>query len=340
MKIIAFTICTNNHISQACAMLKSWKKYHPEVTTKIILVDAIYTEEELYELLGDTEVIPVARLDISGFDDLVLKYNIYELTVAIRPDSMIYLFQNHNADSVIYIDTDIMFTGRCSELFHKLETYDIVLTPHMIMPIDDGFYPSDVDILKGGVFNMGFAAFAHFNSVKGFLQWWKERLHKYAYVDFTKNLFGDQLWMDFLPCYFDNYYILKHLGYNVANWNLHERNVTLDNESYWVNEKFEMKFFHFSGFRYNTPGTLCWYCSRYKLEDFNALKALFKSYYDNLKEANYEKYSHISSVYIPIYKSYQEKKAKELYNSLPLKIKMARKLVSIGRKFIYGKSKS
>ncbi len=338
MKIIAFTICSNNYIPQASTMLKTWSKYHPEAITKLVLLDTYHFDSKLYENLEGTEIIPVADMNIKEFDKLALKYNIVELSTAIKPDSFIYLFEKYEPDAIIYFDPDIMFTGRCGELLDKLETSDIILTPHMITPVDDGFFPSDVDILKGGVYNLGFGAFARYNSVKKILTWWRDRLHKYAFADFSKNLFTDQLWMDYLPCYYDNYHILKHPGYNVANWNLHERNITLNSESkYTVSNIYEMKFFHFSGYRYNTPGTISWYHTRYKLEDSMGLKKLFEEYHKNLKEANYELYVNTPCTYIDLYRSHQDKIAKEAYKKLPLQVKIGKKIAGLGRKIIYRK---
>ena len=43
----------------------------------------------------------------------------------------------------------------------------------------------------------------------------------------SRNMFTDQRWVDFVPSLFDHL-ILKDPGCNVAYWNLHGRELTLD----------------------------------------------------------------------------------------------------------------
>ena len=86
------------------------------------------------------------------------------------------------------------------------------------------------------------------NSPEGnlFVDWWAHRCLNFCDFDSTKGLFTDQRWIDLVPSYFNDFAILKHPGYNVANWNLSHRQVTCtpDNEIL-VNDQL-LCFFHFS----------------------------------------------------------------------------------------------
>ena len=59
-------------------------------------------------------------------------------------------------------------------------------------------------------------------------------------------MFTDQRWVDFAPSFFDHF-ILKDPTYNVAYWNLHERDLEWTDGRYLVNGQ-PLTFFHFSGF--------------------------------------------------------------------------------------------
>jgi hypothetical protein len=67
-----------------------------------------------------------------------------------------------------------------------------------------------------------------------------------------------------MPALYDNYFILKHPGYNMANWNLHERQLFIEKTSF-VNDEYPLCFFHFSSYKFNNPEQICSYLTRYDL---------------------------------------------------------------------------
>jgi hypothetical protein len=88
-------------------------------------------------------------------------------------------------------------------------------------------------------------------------------------------MFYDQLWVNYVPVFYDNSYILKHPGYNMARWNLHERSL---NANYCVNQSFPLRFFHFSGYNYSMPSLISSYNKSFNLNDWNDLNHIFESY--------------------------------------------------------------
>jgi hypothetical protein len=62
---------------------------------------------------------------------------------------------------------------------------------------------------------------------------------------------------------------MRHPGYNVAYWNLHEREITRVDNRYLINGQPAI-FFHLSGFRAEDPNTF----SRYGSWNFNRLPVL------------------------------------------------------------------
>ncbi|WP_395046471.1 hypothetical protein, partial [Flavobacterium sp.] len=141
------------------------------------------------------------------------------------------------------------------------------------------FAPTDYHTLRGGVYNLGFIAFARYEKVKDLIYWWNERVLKYGYCDFSRNMFYDQMWINYLPSIFDNYCLIKHYGYNMANWNLHERTITNSyNKNYIINDLIPLRFFHFSGYKYNSPNKIASYLTRYSFETRPDLLDLFTEY--------------------------------------------------------------
>jgi hypothetical protein len=298
---IAFTICSNNYLAHAKTLGDSFLQYHNDFIFIVGLVDE-FSDKIDYSTFENFKFIPVEKLQIEQFDELKDLYNITELNTAVKPTYFKHLFEQYKASKVIYIDPDIWIHGRFAEVIDALDSKNIVLTPHICSPInEDGLIPSDYGLMRTGVFNLGFIALSNYEILKPFLSWWHERVIKYGFGNYNENMFYDQLWMNMVPAFYENYYVLRHPGYNVANWNLHERNLkNVGSDQYMVNDQFELKFFHFSSFKYDKPDVLCHYQNRYNFNNRPELKPLFDNYRALLKNNNIDVIKHLPVVYYPL----------------------------------------
>jgi len=296
---IAFTICSNNYLAHAKTLGDSFLEFHPDVKFIIGLVDRFNPAFD-YSFFSAFDIIPVEDIAVPNFEELYNKYNITELNTAVKPSYLHYIFKTYNAQKVLYIDPDILVTSRFDEVFDALDSKNIVITPHMCSPVDDEHGPNDYDVLGGGVYNLGFIGLSDYNRVKTFIDWWHDRVVKYGYGNPRKGMFYDQLWIHYVPCFFDNYYILKHLGYNMANWNLHEREITSqDDEKFIINKNYTLRFFHFSSYKIDKPDIICKYQTRYDFTSRPDLVTLFNIYTAKLKENKIDQISKLSVFYYP-----------------------------------------
>lgn len=331
-KYIAFTICSNNYLAHAKTLGDSFLNYHPEFTFVIGLVDKINLEINP-ELFSEFKVISVEDINIPEFDNLAAKFNITELNTAAKPSYFHYIFKELKADAVVYLDPDIMVLSRFDELLETMEEKNIILTPHILTPIDDEFAPTDYHTLRGGVFNLGFIALANYEKVKMFLDWWHQRVVKYGFVNLKQSMFYDQIWMNYVPCFHDDYFILKHPGYNMANWNLHERRLTKDNSGkYFVNQTIPLRFFHFSNYHYDKPNVICAYQTRFDFINRPDLLKLFEKYQQLLLENEVEKISKIEVFYYPKTQkiSVHEPSVVPLHTKMIVRLKKSLKLLITG----------
>ncbi|SFZ92964.1 hypothetical protein SAMN05428642_1021102 [Flaviramulus basaltis] len=295
---IAFTICSNNYLAHAKTLGDSFLEHHPDTKFFIGLVDK-FDESFNYEVFSSFTIIPVETLQIKCFNELNKKYNIVELNTAVKPFYFHYLFTVFKPEKLLYIDPDILVTSNFEEVFNELDEKNIVITPHICKPIDDEYTPTDYHTLRGGVFNLGFIALSHYSKVQEFLDWWGARLVKYGFADFSKSMFYDQIWINYVPAFYDNYFILKHPGYNMANWNLHERSLFIKNKTYYVNEIYPLRFFHFSSYKFNKPNQICSYLTRFDFNNRPDLLVLFNDYNKRLLDNNVETISNLNIFYYP-----------------------------------------
>jgi hypothetical protein len=330
---IAFTICSNNYLAQAKTLGDSFLKFHPNWKFIIGLVDEFDLSFD-YSFLDDFEIIKVGDINVPDFESIVKKYNIIELNTAVKPTFIKHIFTNYKATKLIYLDPDILVLSYFAEVINILDTVDIIITPHICKPIDDDYAPTDYHTLRGGVYNLGFIALARYEKVKDFVKWWDDRVLKYGYCDFSRNMFYDQMWINYLPSLFDNYLILKHLGYNMANWNLHERKLTnISDQNYRINNQIPLRFFHFSGYKFNNPNKIASYLTRYNFETRTDLKDLFSFYNKNLLNNNIETISELQVYYRAIQENINISKGKKnVIKRVIVRLQATLKVLLTGRK--------
>lgn len=292
---IAYTICSINYLAQARTLGDSLKSTNPEILFFIALVDKL---EGIQFDSSFTMMYPMIEIDKIGIDDLeeiALRYDITELNTAVKPFCFTYFFEKYpDADHVIYFDPDIIVFQPLTELLTSLKSHNAVLTPHINTPIEDRLTPNELHHLNTGVYNLGFVAFRRNVANMRFIKWWEEKLRYECLIDLCNGLFVDQNWMNFLPVFVENVCVQRNPGYNAAYWNLHERQFSKQNETYFVNGHHPLIFFHFSGYDPAKPDVLSKYQDRFLLSERVDAIPLFELYRNQLVlngNAYYRKFS-------------------------------------------------
>ena len=329
----AFTICSNNYLAKAKVVADTFSQNHPEYNFYIFLVDKLISIE-IYKQISAYTLVEAESV-INDLKELSEKYNIIELSTAIKPGCAKYLFEDKGAEVVVYLDPDLKIFNRFDEVEDALLEHNFVLTPHFCSPIDDNNYPSDVDFIAFGIYNLGFIALKASQETAKLLDWWHERLMKYCFIRPDKGMFTDQLWMNYAPIYFDGAFVLKDLGYNMANWNLYERHLLHSASGYLVNDEVKLKFFHFSHYDFNKPNMISKSQTRYSLDERPDLTDLYEGYQMDLERNNQFELGKIDSYYKKVYDEAQriirEKQDKQYYT---FKRKLINKFTVIVNKII------
>ncbi len=315
----AFTICSNNYLAQAKTLADSFSCFNPDYDFTICLVDT-FSEEIDYSFFKPYEIICIENLQIEQLAAMIEKYDITELNTAVKPFIFHFLFKTSpDTDSIIYLDPDILIYQPFTYLETCLNAYDILLTPHLFSPIEDDLSPSEPDILNAGLYNLGFIAVRRSAESFRFIDWWQNRLKDRCIIDFANGLFVDQLWINFVPLYFKNTLIIEKPGYNVAYWNLHEREVSICENSYCINKEFKLVFFHFSGYQMTNPKNISKYQNRFTFFARPDIVPLFKEYHSLVTKNKYAEFINIPCHYIGL-KRQKPAKNKRTVRSLMKKV--------------------
>lgn len=321
---IAFTLCSNNYFAQALLLGQSFLLHNPEFEFYVGLIDE--KSEQINYNQFNINILPIAQIE-SDILDLALKYNIVELNTAVKPHYFLHFIEKFNAKVVFYLDPDIYVYQNFKPLEEYLQVDDILLTPHILKPIPiDGKTPFENDFLNFGLYNLGFIALKVNDNTINMLNWWKKRTYQYGYHNLAKGLFVDQLWINLVPILFGKCKIIDHPGYNIGPWNLHERFLSIKNDSYFVNIDFQLYFYHFSNYNPANPSKIHTVFTRYDFENRPDLVNIYKDYTKLLLNNNFFELKKIPCFYVVWLQNHILNKQRLAYAQLPPHKKVLKKI--------------
>lgn len=279
-KIAFFTICSNNYMAYAKVLFASARRYHPDASYFICLVDEKLDQDGLYP--PDAALILAHELGIPDFDCFAFQYDIMELNTAVKPFMFLKLFKDF--DQVIYLDPDIEIFRPMESVFDALDDgASFVLTPHLCSPAENDAYPNDIVIMLAGIYNLGFLGCSRTSETERILRWWARRLRFECISKQEAGIFVDQKFMDLVPGFAEHCHILRDVTVNVAYWNLAQRSLTQEGENCFVDGR-PLTFFHYSGVEPGNTNLLSKYSRWFRDEAMlPQLRALLRGYFQKLK---------------------------------------------------------
>jgi glycosyltransferase involved in cell wall biosynthesis len=283
-----FTIVSSNYIAYAATLMQSARAHLPGVERYIILAD---TRRAFPDIDLPATLLDCDEIQLEHVDNMKKWYTVIEFNTAIKPSVFLYLFQHLGFEAACYIDPDILLFSGMSEVFTALRDHSCVLTPHMMQPLQDGKEPSDLTIMKSGVYNLGFFGLRNDHDGCRLAKWWADRCFLNCRVDIAGNMFTDQRWMDLAPAFVSRPFILRHPGYNVAYWNLLHRKVKKTDTGQWRVNGERLVFFHFSGISPDKPGQFSKHQDRYTSENLGVVNDLCDHYRALVLTNHWKKYT-------------------------------------------------
>ncbi len=301
---VAFTIATCSYHAFATRLMRSAGQHHPAWSRVVVQVDG-----ELPPHVDAAGVlhVPAQALGVPAFADMRVRYDVVELSTALKPFVFQWLLQHAGVQRAVYLDPDILVLQPMVPVEQALDAgHAVVLTPHIDAPLADDREPSEHTLLKSGVFNLGFIAIARHPEAEAFVAWWSRKLRTGALVALDQNLFTDQRWCDFAPAFVPSLHVLRHAGCNLAYWNLAQRPLRVDGTDVPVTSDGPVVFFHFSGFDPEHPEVLSKYQNRLTWEDIAPLHGLLRTYAEDLLELGWQatrrtpyRFGHIEGLPLP-----------------------------------------
>ena len=264
---VIFTIVSRNYAAQAATLMQSLAAAEPAVRRVVVATDGpIPALGPLAEVIDARETgAPLAAMSVY--------YDALELNTAVKPYVFRHLLSQAGVGSAVYLDPDIFVFRPLDAVRHGLAEAQLVLTPHLTRPLLGEASPNDHNILRSGVYNLGFCAVRGEGKGLALVEWWADRCRFDCRVDLPNGLFTDQRWMDLSPGFVDSVAIHREPDLNLAYWNVEGRTLAKAADG-WTVDGMPLVFFHFSGFDPTRPKVLSKHQNRIKVATGSPLAAL------------------------------------------------------------------
>ena len=237
------TVATRSYLPAVAVLARSLVNLHADARITCYLAERDTDRSDDYKNLF--EIVPINQLKIPDLDNFIFQYEKLELCCALKPYIVLHQLEKNTAEAVIYIDSDMKIYSPFEEIIKRsLQRGSVVLTPHLHTT---KAAPDYLYILRSGICNAGFMAFQNNDEAKQLLHWWCMRVKNNCIADPYAGVLYDQRWLDLAIGLFPFIYIERHPGINVAYWNLHEKNMTNQDDVVMVDDKHPLCIFHFSG---------------------------------------------------------------------------------------------
>ena len=248
-------IATRNFMPFARLTAHSFRAVHPEFHAFLLLVDG---DEGDAAMFPEGHVVLLDDLDVADIGWHVAKFTAAELSNALKPAFLRYLAGC--ADTIIYSDCDIAFFSQLTEMLDAVATHDLVLIPHMLTPPPRpeqfGMRPTRADTFNAGLINAGCFAIRPARCEQFITLWEQMNFAPGAFFE-GAGYQTDQQHLNWALVAMRGVYIVRDSRYNVAYWNLHERNLRVGagpdralqgGETRFQVDQRPLGFFHFSGY--------------------------------------------------------------------------------------------
>jgi hypothetical protein len=276
------TIVTNSHLGYAITLAKSLARAMPGTRLRIYIADR--WDPAILPDLAEAEFIAADQCELNGYVDMARRYNAFEFATALKAPCILHALDQTGVDSVIYLDSDIWVLGSFDPVIEALAAgTDCILTPHITAPYKAVGIPDEDLYLQVGLFNLGFAAFSNRQPARSFLSWWAAKKRVACTINLHRGLFGDQGYCNLAPVFIERFQILRVAGFNIAYWNLDQRQISKNaSGQYFANDQ-PIRFVHFSGASIATPNVISKFQNRFTKSNVGLFAELLDAYLAEVK---------------------------------------------------------
>jgi hypothetical protein len=244
-----YNFCTYfdcNYLPQGLALYHSLKRHCPEFHLWILCMD-----QETYNILNGLKLSDIELIRSEDFEcgDEGLRQakenrTAIEYYFTCTPSLLLFIFDKFpEMDLLTYIDADIYFFSDPLPIYREISDSSIAIIEHR-------HSTRNRKKATEGVYNVGWLSFRRDENAFGCLKRWRLQCNEWCYDRVEVNRFADQKYLDDWPLNFDSVHILQHKGANLANWNIDNYEISVNEEGSILVGAHPLIFFHFHGLKH------------------------------------------------------------------------------------------
>ena len=156
-----------------------------------------------------------------------------------------FVFDNYyDTDLLTYLDADLYFFSSPEPIYKELQHASIGIIGHKFSYLNKLLYE------KHGKYNVGWISFKNDKSGRKCLEDWRIDCIKWCYDRLENGQFADQKYLDYWTEKYSGVHVIKHLGANLAPWNIGNYNIDINFKTKKVNvNNKNLIFYHFASLK-------------------------------------------------------------------------------------------
>lgn len=179
---------------------------------------------------------------------LSTQYTPTEFVAASKPSFIRAALDTFTSESyLLYADPETFIYQPLTPIYEQLQSASALITPHITQAPNDSARPDEKALQNIGLYSSGFLAFSRTTETNRLVAWWQDRVTSRAFINPCEGLCADQLWLMHWPIFFEGVRVVKNPGWQVALWNLPERQLHLTNAGWRVGKEVPLLFINFRG---------------------------------------------------------------------------------------------
>ncbi|MEK8127114.1 hypothetical protein WMW72_04230 [Paenibacillus filicis] len=215
------TIATWNEFGEALLMAKSVKEHHPNASVIVCLAENSLPESKNYPWVQ--RFVLARDLGIPDFDAYMSRFQRSQYASALKGYLFDFLQAAYRREhEFIYLDARMLVVSPLIEFRSMMSSSTIVLTPHLVWPSPRTDCSGEIQALADGTFHSGMIGMTRTKELDRLLSWWIRVIREFGGQDGWGGSQYGQKCLNLVPSLFQTA-ILRHPGYNVGFWNIHEQ---------------------------------------------------------------------------------------------------------------------
>lgn len=189
---------------------------------------------------SDLELITLQELENIDKEllDIKKKRKVVEYYFTCTPLLPLYILNNHReVDLVTYLDADVYFFNNPDQIIKEIAAHSIAIIEHK-------FSACHRNLIKFGIYNVGWVSFRRDDVGLFCLLYWAKMCKQWCFDRAEGDYFADQKYLDDWPQRFKNVVVLQNKGINVAPWNIDNYTISYEKNVVLV-DGVPLIFFHF-----------------------------------------------------------------------------------------------